>query len=184
MRPLILLLTALVLPLAAGKVSFDKDDRFSLEFPDTWVKAKTNRSEALVYRQHKDGDASFTVTGLSVPAGRRADLHATLKTLVNAFKQANMTVLGDVNGQEGEVDAKKAVFGVVPATLKIEDQTTDLRFFLVLIEASERIIILEAALPASAPNELRGECRKIIGSFHEKGADDAQKKEDEDKDGE
>lgn len=175
MRPLILLLTALVLPLTAEKVSFDKNDRFSLEFPDTWVKAKTNRSEALVYREHKEGDASFTVTGLSVPAERRADLHATLKTLVNSLKQAGMTVLGDVKGQEGEVDGKKAVFGVVPATVKIEDQATDLRFFLVLIEASERIVILQAALPATAPNALRGECRKIIGSFHEKGADDEEK---------
>ena len=182
MRPLILLLTAaLILPLTAEKVSFDKEDRFSLEFPDSWVKAKPPGNEALVYREHKDGDASFTVTLLTVPANRRADLDATLKTLVNTFKQAGMTVIGDIKGQEGQVDGKKSVFGVVPVTVKVNDKAMDLIFFLVLIEASDRIVILQAALPGKTSNNLRGDCRKIIGSFHEKGPDDEETDKKEEK---
>ena len=177
MRPFILLLAALSLPLSAEKVAFDKDERFSLEFSDKWVKAKTSKNEALVYREHKDGDASFTVTRLAIPAERRADLPATLKTLVNTFKKAGMTIVGDVKGQEGQVDGKRSLFAVAPAKIKSGETLHDLSFFLVLIEASDRIIILQGALPGKSSNELRRDCLNIINSFREKSPDTGEKKE-------
>lgn len=176
---LFLLLAALTLPLSAEKVSFDTDDRFSIEFPETWVKSKAQKENALVHRQHKDGDGLFSISRLVVPPGRNPDLHAALKSFVANYRKAGMTIMADVKGQEGQIDGKKAIFASVPATIKAGDESVDLSFFLVLIDAPERLLILEATLPGKGANALRADCRKIIGSFEEKKPGEAKKEEDE-----
>lgn len=185
MRCLTVILAFLTLPVLADEtVPFDTDDRFTIEFPDTWKKPEKPKRGALVYREHSSGQASFSVTRLLLPRNARTDLSETLKSFVENFRKGGMTVVGDIKGQEGAIDGKDSIFAQVPVKLKQEDAVFDLTFFLVIIDCKDRVLVLQATLPKGGSNAIREDCRRIIGSFHEKDPNDLQKKEDKDKDGE
>lgn len=179
MRTFILLL-ALTLPvLAADKVSFGKQDRFSLEFPETWKKPAQPKQGAVVYRESGAGDASFSVSRLFVPKNSKVDLHDTLKSFVTNFRKGGMTVIGNIKGQEGLVDGKESVFAQVPVKISQGGQNFDLTFFLVIVDCRDQVLVMQATLPDGGNNKVREDCRNIIGSLHEKDPAEIRKKEQE-----
>lgn len=180
MRFLLLLTTALTLPLgAADTVAFGKNDRFRLEFPDTWKAPGTAGQGAVVYRERGGGDASFSVSRLFVPANARVDLQDTLGSFVTNFRKGGMTVVGTVKGREGLVDGKEAVFARVPVKLAQGGQNFNLTFFLVIVDCRDQVLVMQATLPDGADNKVREECRGIIGSLREKDPAEIRKKGEE-----
>lgn len=163
--PILILLLAL--PLSAEKVAFDENDRFSVDFPDNWKKAKPPQDNIVVHRETEDGEAAFSISLLGVAKGRQADLDGTLDTFIKNFSRAGMTVKGKPKGQPSMIDGKKALVATVPVEITLEGQVTSITFFLVVLEAKERVIIMQATLPGKGTNEQRKQCLKIIGSFKE-----------------
>ena len=182
MRSLLTFLALLILPLqAAEPVPFDKDDRFTIEFPATWKKPEQPKPGAILYRERKTGDASFSVSRLLLPPNAKADLHDTLKTFVSNFRKGGMTIVGDVKGQGGLIDGKTSVFAEIPAKVTQGDDAFDLAIFLVLLECSDRVLVMQATLADGGSNAARADCRKIIGSFHEKDPANLKKEKEEGK---
>ncbi len=180
MRPFAFLLALLTLPvLAVDTVPFDKHDRFTIEFPDNWKKTDEAKAGALVYRERETGDASFSVSRLRVPKNAKADLHDTLKSFVTNFRKGGMTVVGDIKGQGGAIDGKDAVFAQVPVKLAQGGENFDITFFLVIIDCRDQVLVLQSTLANGGNNKVRDECRRIIGSLHEKDPKDLKKKQEE-----
>jgi hypothetical protein len=179
MRSLAVLFTILTLPvLAVESVSFGKHDRFTLEFPDTWKKPDQPKPGAVVYRERESGDASFSVSRLFLPKNAKVDLHDTLKSFVTNFRKGGMTVVGDVKGQDGLIDGKDSVFAQVPVKLAQGGQNFSLTFFLVIVDCRDQVLVLQATLPDGGGNQVRDDCRRIIGSLHEKDPAEIRKKEE------
>lgn len=179
MRTLLISLL-LTLPLAAEKVSFDTDDRFSVEFPEGWIKAKSPQKDVVVYREAKDGDGAFSISKMVVKAGAKPDMEATLQAFIENYKKSGMKVDGEPKGQESIIDGKKALVATVPVEVVHEGQSAKLTFFLVLIDAPERLIVMQASLPGAGTNALRRDCRRIIGSFEESDGSDKEEEEQPD----
>ena len=155
-----LILLILLLPLHAEKVTFETN--YSVEFPEGWKKPKKDGEGALVYRGSGAGDASFAIAKLELPKNARADLKGTLSAMIEGFKKG-MKVIGEPKMTEGAVDGKKAIF----ARVFVKTEGHKMGFFLVAVDAGERVFIMEATLPASASNKSRADCMKIIQSFKE-----------------
>lgn len=166
MRPLLALLL-LALPLSAEKVPFD-EGRFSVEFPEGWKEADPPQQNIKVHRESADGEAAFSISLMGIAKGHEADLDATLESFVKNFKAGGMTVKGDPKGQASTIDGKKALVATVPVEIKAQGELMGITFFMVLVEAPERLIVMQATLSGSGTNDQREACRKIIGSFEEK----------------
>lgn len=166
MRPIFLLLL-LALPLSAEQVFFDLNDRFSVEFPDEWKKAKAPDPNVVVHRESADGEATFSISRLILPPDKRADLDTTLDTFIKNFKMSGLTVKGDPKGQDSLIDGKKALVASIPIELKQEGELVRLTFFMVLIECKERLVVMQATLRGNGTNDQRRDCRVILGSFEE-----------------
>ena len=149
-----------ILPLHAEKVTFDT--KYSIEFPEGWKKPENPRKDALVYRETDAGDASFAVAKLPLPNNAKADLKATLKSMIEGFKKG-MKVLEEPQITEGSIDGKKAQF----ARVFVKTGGHKLGFFLVAVDATDRVFIMQATLPAAASEKSRGDCMKVIQSFKE-----------------
>lgn len=154
------LMLASILPLHAEKVTFDT--KYTVEFPEGWRKSANPRKDALVYRETNAGDASFAVAKLPLPKNAKADLKATLKSMIEGFKKG-MEVLEEPKITEGGVDGKKALF----ARVFVKTGEHKLGFFLVAVDATDRVFIMQATLPAAASDKSRGDCMKVIQSFKE-----------------
>lgn len=178
MRTLLLSLL-LVLPLSADETAFD-EGRFTVEFPDGWKKADPPQANIVVHRETEDGEATFSISRLGITPGAKADLDATLDTFVKNFKDNGMTVKGDPKGQASVIDGKPALVAAVPVEMRVDDEPVAITFFMVFVEASERLIVMQATLRGSGTDAQRGDCRKIIGSFeeHEVKKKDEETKED------
>ncbi|MCP5538207.1 MAG: DcrB-related protein [Akkermansiaceae bacterium] len=145
---------------SAEKVTFDT--KYSVEFPEGWKKSANPRKDALVYRETEAGDASFAIAKLELPENAKADLKATLKSMIDGFKQG-MTVLEEPKMTEGAVDGKQAQF----ARVFVKAGEHKLDFFLVAVDGVDRVFIMQATLPASASEKSRNDCMKVIQSFEE-----------------
>ena len=154
------LLLASILPLHAEKVTFDA--KYSVEFPKGWKESANPRKDALVYRETETGDASFAVAKLPLPKNAKADLKATLKSMIEGFKKG-MKVLEEPKITEGSIDGKKAQF----ARVFVKAGEHKLGFFLVAVDATDRVFIMQATLPAAASDKSRADCMKVIQSFKE-----------------
>lgn len=148
------------LPVVAEKVTFDT--KFSVEFPDGWKTPENPRKDALVYQESVKGDASFAVAKLALPENASADLKGTLKSMIEGFKKS-MKVIGEPKLQDGGIGGKKAVF----ASVIVEAEGSKMGFYLVAVDAKDRVFILQATLPAGASDQSRADCMKIIQSFKE-----------------
>jgi len=113
----------LTLPLAAEKATFD-DGRFSVTFPKGWKDAEPPQRNLLIHRENEEGTASFSISGLTIAKGARADLESTLQSFVKNFKANGMTVKGDPKGQESVIDGKTALVATVPVELKVQGELT------------------------------------------------------------
>lgn len=170
MRPssiALLLGLALAPPVPAEKVSFE-DVRFSLEFPAGWNKAEGPDNGNILYREAPGGDGSFEVFKLKVAKDRRADLKGILENRVEAIAKSGLTVTGEVEGQQQDFDGKPAVFGVIPVEAGVAGKKVRFRYYLVLIDARDMVVIMQATLPRPLPEKLRKETLGIIQSFRER----------------
>lgn len=157
--------------LAADRIPFAKH-RFSLKFPDDWKKAKGPDDGHVLYRESPDGSSAFSVFMLELKEDHRADLKGTLKNQVEALAKAGLKVTDDVEGQEGAVDGKKAVFAVIPVEAELPDQTVKLRYYLVLVDAKDTVVIMQAVLPSAADAEIQKSALDIIQSFKEEAGEE------------
>jgi len=157
---LLSLLLACIAPVSAEKVTFDA--KYSVEFPEGWKKSANPRKDALVYRETETGDASFAVAKLPLPKNAKADLKATLKSMIEGFKKG-MEILEEPKITEGGVDGKKALF----ARIFVKAGEHKMGFFLVAVDATDRVFIMQATLPAAASDKSRADCMKVIQSFKE-----------------
>ncbi|BDS06413.1 hypothetical protein NT6N_14530 [Oceaniferula spumae] len=155
-----ILILVFTLPVMAGKVTFD--EKYSVVFPDGWKKPDQARKDALVYQETEKGDASFAVAKLALPENAKADLKGTLNSMIEGFKKS-MKVVGDPAMKEGAIDGKKAQF----ASVIVEADGQKMGFYLVAIDAKDRVFILQATLPAGASDKSREDCMKLIQSFKE-----------------
>ncbi|MGB0993337.1 MAG: PsbP-related protein [Akkermansiaceae bacterium] len=160
MKKLLLLSLIMVLPVAAEVVTFDK--KFTITFPDGWKKSEKPQKGTLVFRESKDGDASFAVAKLPVPKDSKVDLKATLKAMTDGMKKT-MKFSKEPLTTEGKVDGKKALFSRVG----VKSGESKIGFFIIAIDAGDRVIMLQATLPTGASEKSRGDCMKIIQSFKE-----------------
>ena len=169
MRTLLHLALA-ILPLTAfaDKVTFAKD-RFSVDIPKDWKKAKGPEDGNILYREAPANQGSFSVYKLPVAKNHKADLKPTLETRVKAIKKAGLKVSGELKViEQDNFDGKAAVFGVVPLDAEHKGQTIKFTYYLVLIDAKDSVIILQAALPRPLSKELQEGALGIIQSFREK----------------
>jgi len=150
----------MILPVHAGKVEFDT--KYSVMIPEGWKKGKNPHKNALVYRVSGEEDASFAIVKFPLPKNARADLQGTLTSMIEKFKKG-MKVIGEPELTEGAVDGKKSLFARV--IVKVGEQK--LGFFLVAVDAGDRIFIMQVTLPSNASDKSRSDCMKIIQSFKE-----------------
>ncbi|NIP98154.1 MAG: hypothetical protein GWO24_33920, partial [Akkermansiaceae bacterium] len=71
-------------------------------------------------------------------------------------------------GQQQDFDGKPAVFGVIPVEASVAGEKVKFRYYLVLIDARDMVVIMQAALPRPLPEKLRKETLGIIQSFRER----------------
>ena len=142
--------------------------RFSLEFPNDWKDAGGLEDGALLDRVSPDREGSFAVYSLKVAKDHRASLEGTLKQRLTAIKKAGMSIVTDVKSQKKEFDGKKGLFAVIPVEAGLGGAKVPFTYYLVLLDAKDRVVILQATLPRPAPQELRESTLKIIESFREK----------------
>ena len=77
--------------------------------------------------------------------------------------QMGLEVLDEPKITAGSIDGTKAQF----ARVFVKTGGHKLGFFLVAIDATDRVYIMQATLPASASDKSRADCMKIIQSFKE-----------------
>lgn len=142
--------------------------RFSLEFPAAWKEAKGPDDGSVVYREAPEGQGSFSVYTLPVKKDHRANLEGTLQGLVKSLGKSGLQVADKVEGQEGNVDGKKALFAVVPVKGEFQGQPISFRYYLVLADAGDTVVVMQAVLSHPAPAELQKAALGIIQSFKEK----------------
>lgn len=162
--PLILLLSlvTIILPstLLAEKITFDQ--KYSLVFPEGWKKSESPEKNAIIFRESAAGDASFAVVKLELPKNSRADVAATVEAMLAGMK-AKMKPEEEPKITPGKIDGKKSVF----AKMMSKVDGVQVGFYLVAIDARDRVFILQATIPSSASNKTRQDCMAIINSFKE-----------------
>ena len=157
--------------LQAGKISFSKG-RFSVEIPAGWKQSPIKgESSALLRFDAPGGSGSFSTYQLPVAKERKADLEGTLTGRIKAFEKAGLKLSAKVQSQKQEnFDGKPAIFGVVPVEASAQDGVVKFTYYLVLIDAKDSVIVMEAALPRPLTPELQKDALSIIQSFREKTA--------------
>ncbi len=165
------LLAAVAPPVLADRTTFE-GGRFSVEIPDGWKKGEGPDDGHQLYRESPKGEGSFSTYVLDVKKDHQADLTAILKSRVEKLQKAGMQLVGDIQGQEQEFDGKKAAFVTLPVEADYAGQKIKFSYYLVLLDATDKVVILQAALPRPADKELREATLAIIQSFREKAKDD------------
>jgi hypothetical protein len=164
----VLLLLFATLPASAEKVTFSKA-RFSVEMPADWKKGKGPDDGNILSYDAPDGGGTFSIYELAVAKDHRANLEGTLEERVKAIAKAKLKVTADVKGQKQDnVDGKPAVFAVIPVEATHAGEVIEFRYYLVLIDAKDAVIIMQAALPSPLPKKLQEAALGIIRSFREK----------------
>ncbi len=155
--------------LQAGKLSFS-NGRFSVEIPAGWKKSSLKEeSSALLQFDAPGGSGSFSTYQLPVVKERKADLEGTLKARIRAFEKAGLKLSAKVQSQKQEnFDGKPAIFGVVPVEATAQGMVVRFTYYLVLIDAKDSVILMQAALPRPLTPELQKDALSIIQSFREK----------------
>jgi hypothetical protein len=166
LRVVIALLTAVLPAARAEKLPF-LEDRFSVEIPAEWKKAEGPEDGHLLYREAPGADGSFSVFRLRVAKDHRADLEATFRSRARTLVAAGMEPDGESSIQEQPFDGKPAVFGVIPVKTDFAGEEVKFSYYLVLIDAGDMVIIMQATLPRPADKELREATLGIIQSFRE-----------------
>ena len=152
----------------AQKVSFAQE-RFSVEIPANWKKGRGPADGAILYREAPDGDGSFSIYQLKVAKDHRANLEATLSARIEAIRKAGLKISAEVKAQKQDnFDGKPAIFGVVPVEVRHQDQVVKFTYYLVLVDAKDSVIIMQAALPRPLTPKLQQGALGIIQSFREK----------------
>ena len=163
-----LLLLFATLPASAEKVPFSKD-RFSVDMPADWKKGKGPDDGNILYYKAPDGGGTFSIYALAVAKNHRANLEGTLEERVKAITKAKLKVTADVKGQKQDnFDGKPAVFAVIPVEATHASEVIKFRYYLVLIDAKDVVIIMQAALPSPLSKKLQEAALGIIQSFREK----------------
>ncbi len=143
--------------------------RFSLDIPADWEKGKRPEDGAILYRDAPDGAGSFSVYQLPVKKNHRANLQGTLEERVTSIRKAGLKVSSEVKAQKQEnFDGKSALFAVVPVDASYQGQVVKFTYYLVLIDAKDSVVILQAALPRPLGKKLQQDALGIIQSFREK----------------
>ncbi len=153
--------------LSAELVSFE-NARFTLDIPADWKKAKGPDDGNFLYREAPGGEGSFSVYKLKVAKDHRAELQGTLKHRVDAITKSGLKVTADVKGTKQDFDGKHAVFAVIPVEAGLGDRKVKFSYYLVLIDAKNLVVIMQATLPRKPPDKLREATLGIIQSFREK----------------
>ena len=131
----------------AGKVTFS-DNRFSVEIPPAWEKSQGPADNAVLHHDAPGEDGSFSIYQLPVAKGHRANLEGTLASRIKAIEKAGLKVSADVKSQKQDnFDGKSALFGVVPVEARYQDQVVKFTYYLVLVDAKDTVIVMQAALP-------------------------------------
>ena len=165
---LILLTLSLAASLQAGQVTFAQE-RFSVEIPADWKKSKGPADGAILYHDAPDGEGSFSIYQLPVAKDHRANLEGTLAERIKAIRKAGLKVSAEVKSQKQDnFDGKPAVFGVVPVEARHQDQVIKFTYYLVLVDARDSVIVMQAALPRPLTPKLQQGALGIIQSFREK----------------
>ena len=153
----------------AEKVSF-ADNRFSIEIPPGWKKSPSKSDPASVLQYDApSGEGSFSTYKLRVKKGRKADLEGTLAARVHAFEKAGLKLSAKVQSQnQDNFDGKPAIFGVVPVKATAQGEAVRFTYYLVLIDAKDSVILMQAALPSPLTAALQKDALSIIQSFREK----------------
>ena len=155
--------------LQAGKLSFS-EGRFSVEIPAGWRTSSVKGDpSALLQYDAPGGSGSFSIYQLPVLKGRKADLEGTLAVRVGAFEKAGLKLGAKVQSQKQDnFDGKPAIFGVVPVEATAQGEVVRFTYYLVLIDAKDSVILMQAALPRPLTPELQKDALSIIQSFREK----------------
>ena len=153
------------------KITFSKD-RFSIVIPAGWEKSTVRSDPAAVLQYDAPaGAGSFSAYSLPVTQNHKADLEKTLALRVQAFEKAGLVLTAKVQSQRQEnFDGKPAIFGVAPMEATTEDDVVRFTYYLVLIDAQDSVIILQAALPQPLGDDLQKDALAIIQSFRENAA--------------
>ena len=122
----------------------------------------------ILYRNAPDGNGTFSVYQLAVAKDHKANLQGTLESRVKALAKSGLVVTAEVKGKTQTFDGKPAVFGVIPVEAKLGKDTIKFRYYLVLIDAKDTVVIMQAALPSPLPDKIRESALEIIQSFREK----------------
>ena len=165
---LALLLLCPVTTIQAGKVTFS-DNRFSVEIPATWEKSQGPADNAVLHHDAPGKDGSFSIYQLPVAKDHRANLEGTLASRIKAIEKTGLKVSADVKSQKQDnFDGKSALFGVVPVEARYQDQVVKFTYYLVLVDAKDTVIVMQAALPRPLTPDLQQGALGIIQSFREK----------------
>ena len=163
----IVFLAAGVTLLHAERVAFAKE-RFSLDLPAGWERGGGPEDGAILYRSAPGGEGSFSVYHLLVKKNHRANLKGTLEERVKSFQKAGLKLSAEVKAhQQDNFDGKPALFGVIPLEADYQGQLIKFTYYLVLIDARDSVVILQAALPRPLGKKLQQDALGIIQSFRE-----------------
>ena len=152
----------------ADKVTF-ANNRFSVEIPATWEESRGPGDNSILHHDAPGKDGSFSIYQLPVAKGHRANLEGTLASRIKAIEKAGLKVSADVKSQKQDnFDGKPALFGVVPVDARYQDQVVKFTYYLVLVDAKDTVIVMQAALPRPLTPDLQQGALGIIQSFREK----------------
>ena len=155
------LLPALALTALAGdRVAFS-DDRYSLEFPQGWGKAKAPAADAEFARESPDKSVIISVNCDDIPDGAAADLVATSKAFAKSYAAA-IRFTGEARVSDGALDGCDAKF------VTLAPQNADegsIALFAVLVDTRKHLIRIVATMNPGLDDETREACLAIVKSF-------------------
>lgn len=168
------LLCALTLSAFAGdRVEFS-DDKYSLEFPQGWKKAKAPTPDAEFARQSEDETVIVSVNCNPIPDGAEADLDAMAKATAESYAKV-IGFKGEAQLSEGTLDGCKARF-ITMAPQKEEEGS--LGMFVVLVDSKKHLIRIVATMAPQLDEETREGCLGIVKSFRREDAKPAEEEKE------
>jgi hypothetical protein len=148
---------------AGERVTF-RDDAYSFEFPQGWVKTRSPTPGADFARKSPDETAIISVHADPIPEDARADLDASAETGAKAYAEA-------IGFEDEALVSEGALDGCASRFLTLIPEDGQLGIVAVMIDAEDHLVRLQATMTLPLDPETRDACLKIVQSFRRENPD-------------
>lgn len=162
--PCLALLPLLPTAVRAGERVTFRDNAYSFEFPQGWVKTRSPTPDADFARKSPDESAVISVHADPIPENARPDLDASAETGAKAYAEA-IGFEDEVLVSEGALD------GCASRFLTLIPEDGQLGIVAVMIDAEDHLVRFQATMTLPLDPDTRDACLKIVQSFRRENSD-------------